>query len=115
EAIGTFVETSNKVGQGAEMVGMKVAFAQRGSDETFRMLGPMLAAAAPTGPPIQLPGLPPLGPATIPGASTSVIPMLAGTQNAESQKEEARQAALQVLRNVYSPGIHGGDQGVPVL
>jgi len=115
QAIGQFVNTSTTVGQGAEVVGMKVAFAQRGSDETFRMLGPMLEAAAPTGPPIQVPGLPALGPAAIPGASTSVIPMLAGTQNAAHQKEEARQAALQVLRNVYSPGIHGGDQGVPVL
>ncbi len=118
DAIGQLTQTSSDNAQSAQMVGMKVAFAQRGSDETLRILGPVLAAAAPSGPlPTVLAsnGKPlSMGGAQIPGA-TSPIPVLAATQSEASQKEEARQACLQVLNNVYAPGMHGGDQGVPVL
>jgi len=118
DAIGQLTQTSSDNAQSAQMVGMKVAFAQRGSDETLRTLGPVLAAAAPSGPlPTVLGsnGKPlSMGGPEIPGA-TSPIPILAATQSEASQKEEARQACLQVLNNVYAPGMHGGDQGVPVL
>jgi len=118
EAIGQLTQTSRDNAQSAEMVGMKVAFAQRSSDETLRILGPVLAAAAPSGPlpTVLAPNGKPLsmGGPTIPGA-TSHIPILAATQSEASQKEEARQAAVQVLNNIYAPGMHGGDQGVPVL
>ncbi len=114
QAIAHFVDTSTNVGTAASMVGMKVAFAQRGSDETSRMLGPVLAAAVPTAPAVQIPGTSAVQ-TPIPGSLAALVPTMAGVQSAESQKEEARQASLQVLRNVYAPAMHGGDQGVPVL
>ena len=115
DSVQRFVGTSSGVAQSSSMVGMKVAFAQRGSDETSRMLGPVLMAAVPTAPAIAPPGMPmPHGQATVPGQEVQ-IPILAAQQGEESQKEETRQACLQVLHNVYSPGIRGGDQGVPVL
>ncbi|MFR9752644.1 hypothetical protein ACL02S_16630 [Nocardia sp. 004] len=104
QSLGRFLGTSGTIAQSAELVGMKVAFAQRGSDETFRMLSPVLAVVAP---------LPSGAPAS--STSTPSIPVLGAQQDAESQREEARQACLQILRNVYSPGIRGGDEGVPVL
>lgn len=115
-AADTFTRVFNSVadiGRSASMVAMKIGFAQRGSDETFRMLTPLLQEMAPSG------DAPILGvPVNLsPGASVPkpAIPELGQQQDADSQKEEARQAALGVLRNVYSPGIRGGDQAVPVL
>jgi hypothetical protein len=119
KAFGQLMQTSNANADSASMVGMKIAFAQRSSDETLRILGPVLAAAT-SGPlpTLPLPGLngKPLlmGAPVIPGAQ-SPIPILAATQSRASQQEEAKQACQQVLQNIYAPGLHGGDQGVPVL
>ncbi|MDR7172144.1 hypothetical protein J2W56_005905 [Nocardia kruczakiae] len=114
KALGDFLQTSDSIGKSATLVGMKVAFAQRGSDETFRMLGPVLSAVAPvSGALVQNPGLPNLAPAA--PASGPQLPILAEQQGQDSKKDEAKQACLQVLRNVYAPGIRGGDQGVPVI
>ncbi|WP_146097533.1 hypothetical protein [Nocardia nova] len=114
EALGGFLQTSESIGKSASLVGMKVAFAQRGSDETFRMLGPVLSAVAPvSGALVQNPGLPNLAPAAAP--SGPQLPILAEQQGQDSKRDEAKQACLQVLRNVYAPGIRGGDQGVPVI
>ncbi|WP_280269701.1 hypothetical protein, partial [Nocardia wallacei] len=117
-ALGQFAGTSERVGQAAALTGHKIAFAQRGSDETYRMLAPVLHAAD-TAPAAakSLPGFPTIGrAAAVPGGvAPPAIPTLGGAQYAEAQREEARAAAVQVLRNVYAPSLHGGDQGVPVL
>ncbi|WP_157104461.1 hypothetical protein [Nocardia kruczakiae] len=114
QTFGRVLDSVADIGRSASMVAMKIAFAQRGSDETFRMLAPLLQAMVPSGTgPILPPGSPTLGPAAAPTGPQ--LPILAEQQDKDSQKEEARQAALQVLRNVYSPGIRGGDQAVPVL
>ena len=106
QTFGKLFDSVADIGKSASMVAMKIAFAQRGSDEAYRMLTPLLQSTvgAPTVP-------------NQPGTAVPDIPIpLPGAQQADDgQKEEARQAALQVLRNVYSPGIRGGDQAVPVL
>lgn len=114
DAIGKFIDTSKNVGTGATMVGMKVSFAQRGSDETYRMLSPILSAVLPASTTSMIPNTTALKP-TVPGTLASLVPTMAGVQSAQSQKDEARDAAVQVLKNVYSPAMHGGDQGVPTL
>ncbi|MFF0456111.1 hypothetical protein [Nocardia africana] len=114
QTFGRVLDSVADIGRSASMVAMKIAFAQRGSDETFRMLTPLLQAMVPSGTgPILPPGSPALGPAA--AQTGPQIPILAEQQDQHSKKDEARQAALQVLRNVYSPGIRGGDQAVPVL
>lgn len=114
EALVQFLDTSDKVSKSASLVGMKVAFAQRGSDETSRMLVPVLQSVVPVAQ-IQIPGMPSVPNQVSTPAPGIPIPVLGAQQGADGHKEEVRQAALQVLQNVYAPGIRGGDQGVPVL
>ena len=116
DSLNRLFDTVRDIGKSASMVAMKVAFAQRGSDETFRMLTPLLQQIVPAGPPPVDP-MGGAGPNLQPGPATPrpVLPQIGAVQSAQAQRDDATDAAKQVLRNVYAPGIRGGDQGVPVL
>ena len=115
DSLNRLFDTVRDIGKSASMVAMKVAFAQRGSDETFRMLTPLLQRIVPAGPPPVDP-MGGAGPNLQPGPATPrpVLPQIGAVQSAQAQRDDATDAAKQVLRNVYAPGIRGGDQGVPV-
>lgn len=115
-AMGKFVDASVKAGQSATMVGLKIGFAQRASDEARRMMEPLFPESEPTGLIVKpFPDAPTLAPAPVPGAAAPLFPPMDAEMRAEYEREEAHAACLQVLRNVYAPGIHGGDQDVPAL
>ncbi|MEV5649218.1 hypothetical protein AB0L57_13275 [Nocardia sp. NPDC052254] len=116
DSLNRLFDTVRDIGRSSSMVAMKVAFAQRGSDETFRMLTPLLQQMVPEGPPPVDP-MGGAGPHLTSGPATPrpVLPQIGAVQSTQAQRDDATDAARQVLRNVYAPGIRGGDQGVPVL